>query len=61
MAVAAYECVPVKGLLRKVVTIDFTATALISQPWLEDRGVLRRQRGSQKTGAQVKPGLWLDE
>jgi hypothetical protein len=60
MSVAAYECVPVKGLLSEVVTIDFTATALISQPWLEDRGVLRRQRGSQ-AGAQASLGLWLDE
>src|ERR1700736_5821481 len=41
-----------QGLLRKVVTVDFTAT-LISQPRLEDRGVLRRQRGSQNKGAQV--------
>jgi hypothetical protein len=60
MSVAAYECVPVKGLLRKVVTIDFTAT-LISQPRLEDRGVLRRQRGSQNKGAQVNLRLGLDE
>jgi len=38
--VAAYEYVPGKSPVRKVVT-------MISQPRREDRGVLRRQRGSQ--------------